>query len=85
MMTTLKVFLKDSSMELNVEKSKILVFNRRDRDRKEKWEWNKKIIEEVQEFKYLGFVTSNNYKESNYKEHIKELTRKGRLAVKKKV
>jgi len=36
MMMTLKVFLKDRSMELNVEKSKILVFNRRGRDKKEK-------------------------------------------------
>jgi len=62
MMITLKIFLKDKSMELNMEKSKILVFNRRDRDRKKKWEWNKKIIEEVQIFKYLGFVISDNGK-----------------------
>jgi len=48
MMMTLKVFLKDRSMESNVGKSKILEFNRRGRDRKEKWEWNKKVIEEVQ-------------------------------------
>jgi len=80
MMTTLKVFLKDRSLELNVKKSKILIFNRRGRDKKEKWKWNKKVIEKVQEFKYFGFVISDN---GNYKEHIKELTRKGRLAVKK--
>jgi len=39
--------------------------------------WNNKEIEEVQAFKYLGFVVSKN---GSYKEHIKELIRKGRLA-----
>jgi len=39
-MMTLKVFLKDRSTELNMKKSKILVFNNRDKDRKKKWEWN---------------------------------------------
>jgi len=67
--------LKDRRLELNMEKLKILVFNRRSRDRKEKWLWNSIIIEEVQEFKYLGFVISNKEK---YKESIKELSRKGR-------
>jgi len=31
-------------------------------------------------FKYLGFVISSN---GNFKEHLKELVRKGRLAAKK--
>jgi len=31
-------------------------------------------------FKYLGFVISSN---GNYKEHVKDLVRKGRLAAKK--
>jgi len=34
----------------------------------------------VQEFKYLGFVISNKRK---YKEHIRELSRKGRMMVRK--
>jgi len=34
--------------------------------------WNSSVIEEVQEFKYLGFVISNKGK---YKEHIKELSK----------
>jgi len=80
MMASLRVFLKDRKMELNADKSKMLVFNRKDREKKEKWKWNEKIIEEVQDFKYLGFVLNSN---GNYKEHIKELARKGRLAARK--
>jgi len=46
----------------------------------EKWKWGKEVIEEVQSFKYLGFTFSRN---GGYKEHIKELARKGRLAANK--
>jgi len=49
MMLTLKIFLKDRGMEFNTEKSKMLVFNREDREKKERWVWNKKEIEEVHE------------------------------------
>lgn len=40
----------------------------------------RKDIEEVQKFKYLGFVFN---RKGDYKDYIKELTRKGRMAVKK--
>jgi len=77
MMQTLKVFLKDRGIALNTEK--IMVFNRKGREKKESWTWNKKEIEEVQVFKYLGFVLNN----SGNKEHVKELVRKGRMAMKR--
>jgi len=80
MMLTLKIFLKHREMELNREKSKILVFNRKDRKKEEIWVWNKKEIEEVYVFKYLGFVISYS---GNYKEHVKDLVRKDRMAAKK--
>jgi hypothetical protein len=37
MMGTLRRFLKDRKIELNVEKSKIMVFNSRGREKKRKW------------------------------------------------
>jgi len=77
MMSILKVFLKGRKLELNTNKSKMLVFNRKSRNKKDKWMWNKKEIEEVQACKYLDFVISKN---GNYKEHIKKLIRKDRLA-----
>jgi len=80
MLQTLKRFLKERDMELNTEKSKMLVFNRKRKEKKERWEWNKKEIEEVQEFKYLGFILNKN---GNCKDQIRELRRKGRMAAKK--
>lgn len=56
MMGIFKKFLKDK--KLCTDKSKILVFNKRKKEKKEKWIWGGKVIEEVQDFKYLGFMIS---------------------------
>lgn len=69
MMDTFKRFLKKRKLQLCVEKSKILVFNRKGREKKDSWNWEGKVLEEVQEFKYLGFVFNKN---GNYKCHIKK-------------
>jgi len=55
MMVTFGNFLKKRRLELSVEKSKVLVFNRGRNERKETWKWKGREIEEVQNFKYLGF------------------------------
>jgi len=60
-------------------KSKVLIFNRGNNEKKESWKWRSKRIEKVQTFKYLGFM----FRKGNYKEHIKELTNKDRIAVRK--
>jgi len=39
-----KKFLKERKLELSVDKSKLLVFNRKRKDKKEKWEWRGKLI-----------------------------------------
>jgi len=80
MMLTFSRFLKERKLELNTDKSKILVFNRKKNERKEEWKWKGKVIEEVQSFKYLGFTLN---REGNFKEHLKELVRKGRMMVRK--
>jgi len=72
--------LKERKLELNVDKSKVLVFSKGGKGKKMKWRWGGKEIEEVQNFKYLGFTFN---RKRNYKEHIAELARKGRIAVKK--
>ncbi|XP_039309944.1 golgin subfamily A member 6-like protein 1 [Solenopsis invicta] len=80
MMGTFKRCLRDRKLELSAEKIKVLVFNRKGKKRKEVWKWGNKEIEEVNKFKYLGFTFN---RKGNYKEHIKELSRKGRLAANK--
>ncbi|XP_043476186.1 uncharacterized protein LOC122507501 [Leptopilina heterotoma] len=79
MMDTLKRFLKERQLILSVEKTKILVFNKGKRGKKEVWKWEGEEIEEVKTFKYLGFTFND---ECNYKDHIKELKRKGVVAAK---
>lgn len=56
MMDMFKKFCKERNLMLNVEKTKVLVFNRKRKERMEKWLWGRKIIEEVQNFKYLSFT-----------------------------
>lgn len=80
MMSVFRRFLKDIKLELSADKTKMIVVNRKRKERKEKWQWGGKEIEEVQEFKYLGFVLSNK---GNYKEHMKELGGKGKRAARK--
>lgn len=44
---------------LDIDKTKIVVFNRKEKEKKEKWMWENRRIEEVMNFKYLGFIFSN--------------------------
>ncbi|XP_071582471.1 uncharacterized protein [Temnothorax nylanderi] len=77
MMSMLKRFLKERKLELNTEKTKVLVFNSKGKRGRMTWKWGEKIIEEVEMFKYLGFTFN---RKGNYIDHIKELKRKGRIA-----
>ena len=56
MMDTLKKVLKNKNLELNTEKTKVLVFNRNRKERIDKWKWENRELEEVKTFKYLGFI-----------------------------
>jgi len=53
---------------------------RNNRKKKEACKWGKERIEEVQRFKYLGFVLNSC---GNYKDHIKELEGKRRRTARK--
>lgn len=77
MIGTVGKFLRNRKLELNVEKTKLLVFNKLRKEKNERWRWGKKSIEEVQKFKYLDFIFD---KKGNYKDQIKELNKKGRMA-----
>jgi len=80
MMGTLRKFLKERKLELSAEKSKVLVFNKGRKEKKEEWRWKGREIEEVQCFKYLGVTLD---KKGEFREHIKELERKGKRVMRK--
>lgn len=76
MMDTLNRFVKERSVEVNAAK-KVMVFNKSDREKKEEWKWKDKEIEEVKEFRYLGFHMN---RKGDFKEHVKELGLIGKIA-----
>ena len=75
----LKKFLKGRKLILSTQKTKVLVFNKR-KGKKDKWKLEGDELEEVKNFKYLGFTFNS---EGNYKDHLAELRRKGIAAAKK--
>nr|WP_255576942.1 reverse transcriptase domain-containing protein [Enterobacter cloacae complex sp. 2DZ2F20B] len=63
-------YFKRNKLEVNVEKTKMMVFRKKARKGEEKvWRWEDRIIDTVKEFKYLGFkFTTTN----TVKAHIRE-------------
>lgn len=61
MLERLEGYLEGKKLELNTEKTKILRFRKGGgRLGKRKWRWKGKVIEEVKEYKYLGYVFQRN-------------------------
>jgi len=80
-MRRLERYLKDKNLQLNAKKSKILCFRKRGgRKRRVKWMWKRKRIEEVSEFKYLGYVLKKNGGDDR---QIKKLKKKNNIVTRK--
>lgn len=57
MLRSLEKYLNGKKLQLNVEESKVMIFKKGGRKEKGKeWWWKGKRLEEVKEFKYLGYV-----------------------------
>jgi hypothetical protein len=46
---------RNKKLEVNVEKTKMMVFIKR-KSEKNKWNWEGRKIEQVNQFKYLGYT-----------------------------
>ncbi|KAJ3666832.1 hypothetical protein Zmor_002262 [Zophobas morio] len=70
MKKNLQRYFKRKKLEVNVKKTKMMVFRKKGRKGEEKvWPWGDRIIDTVKEFKYLGFkFTTTN----TVKAHIRE-------------
>lgn len=80
MMGRLKTYLDKKDLTLNTGKSNVLVFKRRrSRKKKEEWKWGDDDIEEVKDFKYLGFHFQKN---GGTEVHMKETVKKTMIAIK---
>jgi hypothetical protein len=70
MMESLGKYVRKKKLELNVEKTKMMVFDKRKRKSEEnEWNWEERNIEHVKEVKYLGDRATD-------KAHIREIMRK---------
>jgi len=72
-------YLKEKKLELSPEKSKVMVFRKKGGREKERyWWWGKERLEEVKEYKYLGYWVSRYGGEM---EHVRYRIRKARVAM----
>ena len=79
-MERLERYVSKRKLTLNIDKSKVMCFKKgRRKKEKEKWTWMGKEIEEVDEFKYLGFTF---YKNNSKNIHIEKIVKRGVLAIK---
>lgn len=79
MMQRLERSFRRKELILNAEKIQVMRFrNNKVKRRKECWNWEGKVIEEVKSFKYLGYTLQENNDDDK---HIKEVTTKGKIAM----
>lgn len=79
MIRGVKKYLAEKKLELSVGKSKVMVFrNKGGREKERFWWWGGERIEEVKEYKYLGYVMT---KCGGEKEHVRERIRRARVAM----
>ena len=72
-------YLERKGLQLNAEKSKVLIFHKgRGKKKREEWGWQGHNLEEVKEFKYLGY---NFQKNGGREMHIREVIKKARIAM----
>lgn len=78
MISRFQKYLKRKKLTLNAEKSKVMIFKkRRGKKKREEWRWNEERLEEIKEFKYLGFYFQ---KSRGYETHINEIIKKAVIA-----
>lgn len=72
----LEIYLDKKKLDLNVDKTKIMRFRKRGgRMEKSNWKWKGNTIEEVKEFKYLGYILERNGgQEAHIRDRIKKAT-----------
>jgi hypothetical protein len=74
MLGNMEKYMRRKKLTVNVEKSKMMVFRKGGGRRKiNEWRWEKDKIEEVKEFKYLGYVLNER---NTAAAHVRELVKK---------
>jgi hypothetical protein len=73
MMKNLGKYVRKKKLEVNVDKTKMMVFNKRKRKSEENnWNWEGRKIEQVNEFKYLGYKFNERAADKGQKEYKRD-------------
>lgn len=59
-MSRLKRYVREKGLEVNVGKSKVMRFRRGEGGKKIRWRCEGREVEEVREYKYLGYIFQSN-------------------------
>jgi hypothetical protein len=79
MMRNLEKYVRKKNLEVNVEKTKMMVFNTRKRKNEEsEWKWEGSKIKNVSEFEYLGYTFNER---ATDKAQVREVVRKANKVV----
>jgi hypothetical protein len=79
MMRNLGKYVREKKLEVNVEKTEMMVFNKKKRKNEEsEWKWEETKIERVSEFKYLGYTFNDG---ATDKAQVSEVVRKAKKIV----
>lgn len=78
MLKDLEIYSKENEMEVNESKTKIMIFQKGGKRKKEKWEYKGKELEIVKEYKYLGYWFSNGNSNAT---HIRKMAAKANKAI----
>jgi hypothetical protein len=79
MMRNLETYVRKKKLEVNVEKTKMMVFSKRKRKNEEsEWKWEESKIERVSEFKYLSYTFNER---ATDKAQVREVVRKANKVV----
>ena len=81
MLKRFKKFFNEVELELNTEKTKIVVFEkRRNKRRQRKWKWGEQELEEVDKIRYLKYILQKN---GSDEKHIQDRKKRATIAMKK--
>jgi hypothetical protein len=79
MMRNLEKYVRKKKLEVNGEKTKMMVFSKRKRKNEEsEWKWEESKIERVSEFKYLGYTFNER---ATVRAQVREVVRKANKVV----
>ena len=85
MLNTLNIYTKKTSMSINVNKTKIMVFNKNGRHIRKCFSYGNKKIESTRQYKYLGFLITPSGEINSGLKDLKDRALRAFIKVKNKM